>query len=484
MAAPTSVSVEAQSMSTTVLRWSYAGSAYMAIYRSTDGASYSEITTPTTRLESTTLTFTDTGLSSGTKYWYKLTDDGGSTFSSVVTVYTHFCADQNNAQAFSLPRFDQGLEDPSAKLNELAERVERALGDTSMYPESCIICPSDGAVVVDCTDGCNSFIVVADQDINSFSVNRCGNYDPPVQIYVPPSTTVSICGFPSGYGFDGNECNEGPISGGTNGRTLLFGGTGAAGGAGGGGGASTPGLPKTGILSGGGSGGGVGGTSCECVPGRNNQLTLKCCTADCSLGCSGSKQLKVKVCGGIGPYTFSRTGSVNFRNQNGTTSSSVVTDKKSISPEAIVVPPTNSGSGVAGDAYWVVKRACLNSTTSVVSVYQAYTCNDVASGSCSSGSFPINCPDGAHQLACTSAPKCLPAVGSVGNCNCGDGNFLGVAGQTGCEVCGNSTTGGVACDVRTPTMVSDGCAPCGVTGGDVITVTDSAGVSVSITVRP
>lgn len=481
MAAPSAVSVEAQSMSTTILRWTYAGTLNVSVWRSTDGVTYAEATTPTTRIAPGTTTYTDTGLVSGTKYYYKLSEDG-TNFSSVVTVFTHFCADQNAGQAFQLPRFDDGQTDQSAKLNDMAERVERAIGDAVIAPSTCVICPSAGAVVIDCTDGCNSFVVIADQDINSFSINKCGDSEPVIDVYVPPSTTRQICGFPSGYGFDGNECNEGPISGGTNGRTLRFGTGGPAGGAGGGGG-STPGLPKT-IGSGGGSGGGLGGTTCECVPGRNNQLTLKCCTASCSLSCASStKELKIKVCGGVGPYTFTHTGSVAFKDGKGGTTASVVTKKGSSSPEVVVVPPTNAGTAVTGDAYWLVKRACLAATTGVVAVYKVYKCNDTLNGSCSSTSFPLNCPDGAHQLACTSTTKCVSNNASGGNCNCGDGNFQGETGKTGCDVCGSDVSGGSTCDVRTNTMITNGCAPCGVQAGAVITVTDSAGVSASITLR-
>src|SRR6187549_2873889 len=186
MAAPTSVRVEAQSMTTTVIRWEYAGTADVVVYRSTDGSNYSA---GADYITAGTEEHTDESLDPGTKYWYKLSDDGGSTFSSVVTVYTHFCADQTVSKAFALPRFDEGQEDASQKLNDLAERVERALGDITI-PDACIVCPEGGAVVIDCTDGCNSFFVVADQDINSFTINRCGNSDPRVDIYVPPGTTV------------------------------------------------------------------------------------------------------------------------------------------------------------------------------------------------------------------------------------------------------------------------------------------------------
>jgi hypothetical protein len=487
MAAPTDVRVEAQSMSTTILRWTYGGSSNISVYRSTDAAIYAEVTDNSTRVVSGTTEYTDTGLTAGTKYYYKLSDDGGSSFSSVVNVYTHFCADQiSNNQAFNLPRFDEGQEGQAAKLNELAERVERAIGENVIAPSTCIICPDDGAVVVDCTNGCNSFLVIADEDINSFTVNRCGSSAPPIEIYVPPSTTVGICGFPAGFGMQGDECSEAPISGGTHGRTIQFGGTGGAAGGSGVGGTSTPGLPKSVQSALGGSGGGSGGTVCECVPGENNQLTIKCCTANCSLGCASTKRLMIKVCGGIGPYTIEHTGSVKFETKpDGTTADTVTTSSKETNPHVIVVPPTNAGSAVAGDAYWVVKRACVDSTGGVSYVYNIFLCDDSQSGGCNSAvvAADLQCPDAGSPIACTALLKCQPAVPGAANCNCGDGTFKGQSGLSACDVCNNSAAGGTVCDKRTALMLSGGCAPCGVQSGSVITVTDAAGVSVSTTVK-
>ena len=59
----------------------------MGVFRSTDGIAYTRVGDV---LVGTT-SFTDEGLAADTKYWYKLSDDGGSTFSSVVTVVTQDC---------------------------------------------------------------------------------------------------------------------------------------------------------------------------------------------------------------------------------------------------------------------------------------------------------------------------------------------------------------------------------------------------------
>ena len=468
MAAPTSVRVEGQSMTTTVLRWEYAGTAIVEVYRSTDGSSYSLVDSTT----AAALTYTDVGLDSGTKYYYKLSDDSGSTFSSVVSTYTHFCADQSVAKTFALPRFDEGQEDPSYKLNELAERVERALGDQLLAPDVCYICPDDGAVVIDCTDGCNSFFIIADEDINSFTINRCGNSDPRIDIYVPPNTTRAICGFPPGYGFGGDECTEAPISGGSLGRTLSIGGSGAAGGGGGAGGKAAPGKPKTGQS--GGSGGGGGGSGCECVPGRNNELTLKCCSSNCSMNCSSTKTITIKVCGGIGPYAFEHTGSVKFKTGNTSTADEVTIPRGAQSNSVTVVPPANAGPSVSGTAYRLGENAQFFAfgNCEVVTCHWNMSCNDVQ----------LSTGGGNGCFVCDSGG----GVVRTGDCR-GTPGVCGDAPCTGCTTtylpgeCDPSK--GCIQDIRTAQMISDGCAPCGLQAGSIITVTDAAGVSVSISLK-
>ena len=75
MAAPTDVRVEAFSSTDTQIYWVYGGAASIAIYRSLDGVSYAEITNVTTRIAVGTVTYNDSFLVAGTKYFYKLSDD-------------------------------------------------------------------------------------------------------------------------------------------------------------------------------------------------------------------------------------------------------------------------------------------------------------------------------------------------------------------------------------------------------------------------
>ena len=85
MAQPTDVRVESKNPTNTDLYWSDNGGASNRVYRSTNGSSYSLITTVALGEEY----YRDEDLSIDTKYWYKLSNDAGVGFSDVVTVYTH-----------------------------------------------------------------------------------------------------------------------------------------------------------------------------------------------------------------------------------------------------------------------------------------------------------------------------------------------------------------------------------------------------------
>lgn len=460
MAAPTSVSVEAIGTTTTVLRWTYAGAASVTVYRSTDGVSYAAVSGAV--LPPTTVSYTDDTLSAATKYWYKLTDDAGLTFSSIVTVWTHVCpGNQDGSAVFALPRF-AGEADPqelSAQLDDMAQRIEEVVGTRTMEPAQCIKCPVDGALVLDCSGGCNDFIVVADQDINSISINWCDNGSGGgsgtggqvgVNFVVPPNSSVNICGWPAGTGFSGGECSGSPIITGDRPKQKKVELTckcmdlaqGAIG--------FTPGYP------------------CACVEAKSNNikapqgacgctsatgaLTIKSCTAGNSLGCSGAKSLTVAACGGMGPYTWSKTGTVNLSSTTGN--------------RTTVTPPTNSGSGVAGTAYAKRHYICVSGACSGVTCTNVqaeseipYTCNDVA-GACqavSGGAVPSGAAVGA---------VCCPQVGEE---RCPSGT---------CPSFGAGVN--VVDDLRTAPMIAAGCTPCGLNAGNTVSVTDALGTVATI----
>ncbi len=207
--------------------WTYTGTNGVSIYRSADGVTFSEIAD----VAASTNGYLDGPLTSETLYYYKLTDDGGVTFSTTVIVKTYACNRNHNPGIEALPRFD-GTEQQAGQLNQAMESIERRLDKLSFTgidgPAAHLRCPAcvvDGAIVLDCTDGCEAFTVDVIEDINSISIVNCGGICPYIDFSIPANTTVGICGFPSECGYSGDECFESPISGGPTGRIASTNGT-------------------------------------------------------------------------------------------------------------------------------------------------------------------------------------------------------------------------------------------------------------------
>ena len=463
MAAPTSVRCEATSLSTVALFWVYGGTNAVSVYRSPAGVTYAVVSSPPVALG--TLTYIDTDLAAGTRYWYKLSDDNGATFSSVVTVFTHDCvAPATGGDGFALPRF-QGGEQQSDDLNNMAQRIEDTLQGRLLDPAECAVCPADGAIVIDCSDGCREFVVVADEDIKSISIQMCDEGESNIEFIIPPNVTRLIGGWPNGFGFSGDEGFRAPIVSGAAGRSVSvpFAKAGRAG-------AGKAGQIKSrpGYGGGVGRGGGGGGAACTCVPGKTGQLTIKSCNAGNSLKCSSTKSLDLLVCGGKGPYTWSRTGTINLQGVSGSTPGATATGTK-----ITVTPPTNTGSGEAGTAYetaWYCCTQCPTPGPGVCLNYgvcggTTYGCNDnvitacaVAAGSC------------AHSAPAIGAMKCTTHV--VAN------PCLPACSPSTIPTCATGVTD--TCDARTAPMIAAGCAPCGVSVGATVSVTDSTGVVTTV----
>lgn len=477
MAAPTDVRVESTSITTATLRWTYPGTSTISVWRSlTSGSGFAEVTSVGTRVDVGTTSYTDTGLSTGTRYFYKLSDDGGSSFSSEVSVVTQTCG--------APPAFDSDRILPregdevvqSSTFNELARRVEtglvRFINPAGGY---CDVCITNGAIVVDCVTyaDCENVEIEVTEDINSISLPNCTNAGKILNFIIPPNTTRGIGGWPAGTGFTGDEAFRAPVSGGTDGRTISVN-TGLAKASPKSSG-SRPGTQRAGS---GGGGAGAGGSSCTCVTNGIGALTIKSCNANNSLACNsgagaGSKSLRVIACGGTPPYTWSNTGSVTLSGTSGTS--------------ITVTPPANPGSGVAGTAYW----------------HSFYDCSGCAGGVCTTvGSEQTvlrNCDD--SSSGCTTSSFCTNPAASAMTCGCG----LGSPGQPGCgtspQLCGSCGLGvcstrqagngegriSVVCDQRTGPMIAAGCTPCGLiaTGaGTTVTVTDAVGTQTTIVLRP
>lgn len=475
MAAPTNVRVESNSLTTATIRWTYTGTAPIAVFRSTDGVSYSEITVESfTRVLSGTTLYIDADLEVGTKYWYKLSDDGGGTFSSVVTVVTQSCLPPaGSLDTFSLPTFptpdpieefkveeglvvmkDWAVETASA-VNNLAERVENILGGRLLAPDVCIVCPTDGAIVLNCAGHCREWIIIADEDINSISVQYCDEGDGTIEFLIPPNVTRRITGWPDGFGASGDEP---AVVTGSNGRTMSVPSSRT-------GGKAKPTSSRPGTGSGIGSGGGSGAGACGCSAVSGN-LTIKSCNANNSLNCYTTKSLKLLACGGRAPYTWSNTGSVTLSSTTG--------------PTTTVTPPANPGSGTAGTAYELkanVQEVSLGLCVSK-SCIEELGCNDQSISTLGVGGGVNGCRNCSGSFPAIQNGVC----GSEACSNCAPANCLQDTNR-GTINCQPRSDPNCMSDVRTAPMIAAGCVPCGVSHGATVTVTDSIGTQTTIILR-
>ena len=465
MAAPTTVRVEAESMTTTRLRWAYSGANNIGVYRSTDGVSYSVVSAPTVTVG--TLEYEDTGLTEATKYWYKLSDDIGSTFSSVVTVWTHSCVHGRGSQDAVLPL---AADEVTPELfNELSESVQSKLTRfESPSGRVCTACIEDGALVINCLnyDGCEEIEVLTDQDINSISLPECEDRDVDINFIIPANTTVGICGWPRGIGFTGDECTRAPVRGGSEGRSInewvnrALNKNQRSG-------RSRPGTSTQGTR-GGGQSRTIG--TCTCTPGSNGELTIKACTnaggpnPNNSLNCSSATPgLKLIACGGRGPYTWSTASGLTLSASSGN--------------QISVTPAANSGSGVAGEAYArAVWHRCNGGNNQTHRA--SYGCNNqIISALASTAS---------NNAFLTAAPACAAFI-TAADFAISTIDHSDAACTPNCDGCPNPTLSldgaGAVCDMRSAGMISAGCTPCGLQADVVITVTDATGNSTTITVR-
>ena len=211
---------------------------------------------------------------------------------------------------------------------------------------------------------------------------------------------------------------------------------------------------------------------CGCKS-SNGALTIKSCTAGNSLGCSGVKSLTVGVCGGRGPYTWSKTGTVNLSTTTGN--------------QTTVTPPTNAGSAVAGDAYHkYAKFAFADAGTCTQAVIdRTYSCADVETG-CTSASCTAFAPvcNNSFAAGCQTLP-CVTCTRAADTCS-------GTGGATACQPasprcannsCADKGQGGNMCDVRTAPMIAANCKPCALNEGDTVSVTDALGTVATIIIK-
>src|SRR3990167_1636435 len=347
-----------------------------------------------------------------------------------------------NADALGLPRCSGNPEEDAQQANIMAQQLEAIINEKALKGAKCVICPTNGAVILDCQE-CGDFRIMATTDINSITMLNCDGGDGVIDIYIPPNTTPCICGWPERFGFEGGECLDMCPSGGTNpaGRVFQIPYSGSPAGP------QIRGLPVAGVPT---TGGGAGGGGGACTPTGDppSALTITCC-GDCEIDCDVTDdKVLLRVCGGVEPYVWTTTYGLTDTTEGAAVSLS---------------RPSNAGSATAGTAFESAfcanqPAACLTSGTLIFSG----NCDD--SSTCSAQFVGTCCPQVAR---CDSSSS-----------DCGDLSTV-------CADCTTSTPSvgdGDMVDCRSQAMIDAGCEPCHLMKGAVVTVTDATGVSVSKTI--
>lgn len=339
-------------------------------------------------------------------------------------------------------------------LNDTMRRLEAALNRKLLIDEPCEACPTAAGILTFDLARCSTWEVDLSSTVNQVNiVNGEVGQDFSLQFCNVGDDTVTIRGWPT-FTSSGvptsllpGQCvttpfkfGSGPSRAGVGGYAQLKTGT-----------ANFP-------LAGSGSGGGGAGV-CSCNPGTSRTLTIQCCSSGCSMSCQDRKSIKLEACGGTpgaNGYTWATTA--------GTLSAST-------GYSVTLTPPTNTGSGVAGDAYNSYYYSCGALPCALVDgggnpiIYRSVIsrgCNDQITVACN------NDVDVARSGNCSSAVTTTPC-GDIPVGTCADGS-----GQLDC------TNRVFVCDIRTAQMITDGCQPCGsVMDGVVVTVTDSLSNSVT-----
>lgn len=206
MAAPAAASnliAESNSSSSVTLTWTdnSDNETGFKVQRALFGGVFSTIDTTAANV----VTYTDETVTAGTRYEYKIVAtnaDGDATASNTVNVVVQVCAeDVAQPNTITLDRFE-GEGQQSDKLNASMQKIEELLARRDMGIQDCLICPSNGAVIIDCSKGCQHFTIAVTEDINSISIIGCDNAPLSIlEFVVPTGTTRKICGFPTGFGF-------------------------------------------------------------------------------------------------------------------------------------------------------------------------------------------------------------------------------------------------------------------------------------------
>lgn len=504
MSAPTNFRVEAVANGTTRLRWTNNSgtTGQIGIYRSTTSSvsGFSLLTT----VVSATETYYDTELAEQTRYWYKATDDGGTTFSDVVNVTTYII--KPDAGIVNMTPLAILSNNPQDMYAELSQQIQALENKNTLSKTPCDVCLVNGAIVLDCSKGCNWFRVVMDGDINSISVIGCEEC-PPCDFIIPPNETYSICGWPVGCEYTWDECYDAPLLGGLGGRT-----------------AKTNGLSYGGY----GSPGGGAGPDTQCCPcptvdriAAGDFLRIVCCEddGDCSMECAETFQ--IRACGGMGPYTWSKSGNVSLSSTSGACITVTSTQSQSgngwgsgpvnvpayaTDPQILVIEYSLQGGGATCDS--------SGGRFTTVRIHGPIVANfwDCNGTFLYGGLAGLACLSGSN-VQTTYSPTCSGASGVVNSCGGGLVTIDGPKDGTDIEMiftltpqnsAGSSYSGNLSVpitpfpgqyyqfddpgpiDIRTEQMIASGTCPFGGGGGSctqgttTVTVTDAAGVSATV----
>ncbi len=470
IARPLNLLVFSRSSTTVNLHWQdvASGETGFEIERALGQASFSNITTTAAGIE----TFEDTGLSTGTLYRYRVrtvNSSGNSAYSEIQTVVTHTCpTDGPFHKELVLPRFTDAPEDWRVLLNEMAAKIEGQWNEQVATSPTCEICPTNGAVEIDCSR-CSNFRIVTGSDINSISVHHCGEEKTvTVEILNPGPNDITVCGWPADFSCNPAAADHNP--------TVPCCETIPAGSVGGGGFHCAAGIcitntpaPVTQLGS-----GSALTLLCEALLDDETYVdvdSIDCELMDCSSG--GDQRVRYKVTGGVPPYTWSITTAKDAANPPDLDTSQGG-DKVTVSPSG-----TSSGSNTAytrQSIEWTNAsgpcRVCNNQGS------RTYTCSGTG-GNCGASSC---CSQGGGDPVCANADPTCRQPGS------------GCSGFSDCEAeiilnCGESANANVmTCDCRSQSDKDSGtCEPCGLNmEGDgepvLLTVTDAAGNNISVTV--
>lgn len=314
----TDVRVEANDINSATLRWTYSELFNVKVYRSTDNIFYTLVDTVTSEYPASThYTYVDDGtLDERTLYYYKLTDDDGATFTEPVHVVSYLIAMGRGNASTATMNLPQAFDEVTPELyNQLVDKINLAdQGQSQLESTPCDVCSVNGALIIDCTSGCEWFRSIYTEEINSISLIGCDGC-PPIDLVIAPGVIAHYCGWPNGCDFDGDECFQAPIPGGPDGRV-----------------AKTSGITVGGYWNAGKPG--LNNQSCPC-PLVQRSLMIQCCSGSCTLDCNSNSTVRIKACGGLAPYTWAASN-LTAIDLSATTGTAITVSCKASAPSVVV----------------------------------------------------------------------------------------------------------------------------------------------------